>query len=123
VTVLASKNSRIYERYFGDGGGRFGIKLIIPQHTEESYAQEVQDQTSAVMCTHELFPAHRVQFKHLKKLGQGNFSTIDEVEPSGWKVLPSKIYARKVFALKRHLNRVTTNAGLDVAKTLYHPIQ
>jgi serine/threonine protein kinase len=73
------------------------------------------------MCTHELFPAHRVQFKHLNTLGQGNFSTVDEVEPSGRKVLPSRIYARKVFALKRHLNRVADNAGLDIAKALYHP--
>lgn len=123
-TPPAATNSRIFAGRIEDSQNVYNLKIIFPQHTEDSFGKQARDQRSAVIPTHRLLARGSALFKHIEDLGRGDFGIVDKVDPTGEQYLPGKVYARKVITLGRRrdgggvLNEL---AQLDMARSLHHP--
>ncbi|KIW25755.1 uncharacterized protein PV07_08910 [Cladophialophora immunda] len=116
-----TSSSRIIEGSLRSNQNAPGIKIIFPQHTEETFGKYTQDQGPAVVPMHREFSHGDARFTHIGELGRGSSGTVDKVEPSGGIFLPGKIYARKAFTIRRRQSTSHELALLDMARTLLHP--
>jgi len=117
--------TRIHEGVMKIDGRDLKVKLVFILHTEDTFREEVCDQSQAVLPMHRTFPRDSVPFKHLRNLGRGRSSVVSESMATGGQFyLPGKVYAHKTVTLEtRQWVRFAANelALLDKARSLHHP--
>jgi serine/threonine protein kinase len=100
-----------------EGATADALKMIIPQHTEQSYAREVQmSHTNQETAPYQIFAKDQVPWRSLEILGRGNLAIVDKVERINEKAIPAQVYARKVYTVTPSQNKREILQALEASK-------